>query len=53
MGKHPLTMHQFRNFFNTCRIPHKDCDELVNCFRTGLFYLKLKLFLYIFILLFK
>ncbi|CAF3609815.1 unnamed protein product [Rotaria sp. Silwood1] len=34
MGKHPLTMHQLKHFFNTCRIPHKECDELVSSFRT-------------------
>ncbi|CAF2098170.1 unnamed protein product [Rotaria magnacalcarata] len=34
VGKHPLTMHQYKHFFNTCRIPHKGCDELMSVFRT-------------------
>ncbi|CAF1074229.1 unnamed protein product [Rotaria sordida] len=34
VGKHPMTMHQFKYFFNTCRIPHKECDKLVSAFRT-------------------
>ncbi|CAF3947030.1 unnamed protein product [Rotaria sp. Silwood2] len=34
MGKYPLTMYQLKHFFNTCRIPHKECDELVSSFRT-------------------
>ena len=37
MGKQPLTMYQLKHFFNTCRIPHKACDELISSFRTGLF----------------
>ncbi|CAF4943000.1 unnamed protein product, partial [Rotaria sp. Silwood2] len=28
MGKYPLTMYQLKHFFNTCRILHKECDEL-------------------------
>ncbi|CAF4750516.1 unnamed protein product [Rotaria sp. Silwood1] len=34
VGKHPLTMYQIKHFFNTCRIPHKGCDELFSSFRT-------------------
>ncbi|CAF1274412.1 unnamed protein product [Adineta steineri] len=34
VGKQPLTMYQLKHFFNTCRIPHEECDELVSCFRT-------------------
>ncbi|CAF4883392.1 unnamed protein product [Rotaria sp. Silwood1] len=34
MGKHPLTMYQFKHFFNTCRVPYKGCDKLVSSFRT-------------------
>jgi hypothetical protein len=37
IGKQPLTMYQLKHFFNTCRIPRQECDELVSRFRTGLF----------------
>ncbi len=50
MGKHPLTMYQLKHFFNTCRIPHKECDELISSFRTGLFdQIKFSLYLFYFI----
>uniref|UniRef100_H2ZAP8 Choline/carnitine acyltransferase domain-containing protein n=1 Tax=Ciona savignyi TaxID=51511 RepID=H2ZAP8_CIOSA len=29
-----LTMHQFRYLFNTCRVPHRDKDELSHSFKT-------------------
>ena len=30
-----FSMYQFRNLFNTCRIPLKNKDRLVSNFKTG------------------